>query len=896
MANKPNNPELWSRAKSMAKQKYDIYPSAYANAAAAKWYKSKGGTWRKAQDGMDIMREGGINNPGFKALPKQVQQNIIQNMSKGGSFNDAELLRKHKAGESIGFTAIAHLKAKGLIPRADGEKRVSDKYKKDGGRLPNYKSGMKGTGAQPELPKRRNSIKLPSLMRFGGNTKIEHGSAYYQDGGQSAFDSTRPYVPIIDDTDFHFQDGSIDMEGIRQKAINSGSKIVKTKTGAFLYFDDKYNLLDSDAGEKVEEMFRKGRPASKLKFEPQKKQEGIYRAQDGLDKNKKPEVIQTRPFVNQQPIHVIENINDYLYADPIDNIVKVDPQMLEYTAKELGVDKIRFADEQGTIYGFDPKNNYKLIYKNNTGNPARVPGQYNLQQGGRVIKTEDPDGEMALGQIRSMHDNLYQLEELINANSELEPWVNSKLTLANDYLDVVADYMKYNPENEDGGEYMMTEDEYEEYQSGGGIPTRYKNMGFTKVGQKKQGDGIHKWKVLAKKGDKYKVVQGGWRGMEDFKQHGSEQRRKNFWNRMGGKDSARAKDPFSPLYWHKRFGTWQDGGDLFNYNLPKAQNSLDLNTEDTYDPNEPYKGSYSNRIKKTPLSKSLEEADPYELIGNDPGDKTKWNYLMYEPGEDRNRAIYGYHKLFNKALDAFNKLQDKYVEYGATTPDLQKEAYKKYPDVFGPMVQEYDNYGIDCEACRKLSGVSKFPTRNHTHPKTGMTINIPDIDNPYNPRKGVKITDNRNKQLSNVYNLTPAELKKYHELTQAGYGTIDGKLELDPRKVLDAYDKKQLGTLQYKEGAKSGLIKQKSGGYSRTCMQCGGSIKFGKGGSCGCGKKMKYDKGGLNRNGMSEDFKIIHESDVLHPADSRNLSTKSYSGDKPVGFMYTKTINKTIKR
>jgi hypothetical protein len=94
----------------------------------------------------------------------------------------------------------------------------------------------------------------------------------------------------------------------------------------------------------------------------------------------------------------------------------------------------------------------------------------------------------------------------------------------------------------------------------GGIPERYKNMGFTRVGQKKAGDGQHKWKVLAKKGDSYKVVQGGYRGMQDFKQHHSEERRDRFWDRMGGKNSSKAKDPFSPLYWHKRFGTWEYGG------------------------------------------------------------------------------------------------------------------------------------------------------------------------------------------------------------------------------------------------------------------------------------------------------------------------------------------------
>jgi hypothetical protein len=42
----PTNPELWSRAKSLAKSKFDVYPSAYANGWAAKWYKSKGGSWK----------------------------------------------------------------------------------------------------------------------------------------------------------------------------------------------------------------------------------------------------------------------------------------------------------------------------------------------------------------------------------------------------------------------------------------------------------------------------------------------------------------------------------------------------------------------------------------------------------------------------------------------------------------------------------------------------------------------------------------------------------------------------------------------------------------------------------------------------------------------------------
>ena len=39
-------------------------------------------------------------------------------------------LKKWKKGESIGFTMRSSLKAKGLIPRANGTKRVSAKYRK----------------------------------------------------------------------------------------------------------------------------------------------------------------------------------------------------------------------------------------------------------------------------------------------------------------------------------------------------------------------------------------------------------------------------------------------------------------------------------------------------------------------------------------------------------------------------------------------------------------------------------------------------------------------------------------------------------------------------------------------------------------------------------------------
>ena len=198
-----------------------------------------------------------------------------------------------------------------------------------------------------------------------------------------------------------------------------------------------------------------------------------------------------------------------------------------------------------------------------------IPG-YDLMANGGMMYGDyyfpmmDEGGEMALGQIAAVTDKMSKLQQFLNPNSEVEPWIASKLAVMDHSADAIYDYMMYNPEAQESEEGESEEPEIEEMRNGG-IPPRYKNMGFNKVGAKKQSTRPgKKWMVLAKKGDKYKVVHGGYKGMKDFTQHRNENRRDRFWNRMGGRNSAKATDPFSPLYWHKRFGTWAEGGEPQN--------------------------------------------------------------------------------------------------------------------------------------------------------------------------------------------------------------------------------------------------------------------------------------------------------------------------------------------
>jgi hypothetical protein len=310
MANKPNNPSLWSKAKSLAKQKFDVYPSAYANGWAAKWYKSKGGTWRKAQYGMEVpmMEDGG--------KPEWLLKAQLKAQGYSGNALDQKLAAMAQGGEpqNAGFQA-----------------------------LPEYVQS-----------------KILSNMAYGG-------IAY--------------------------------------------------------------------------------------------------------------------PF---------------------------------------------------------------------------------MEEGG------EPNGEMALGQMAAVSDKMAKLLKFVKPDDNLDPWIASKLAVMDHSADAISDYMMYGAEgDEEMEESEMEESETEEMKMGG-IPQRYRNMGFNKVGVKKQSTRPgKKWMVLAKKGDQYKVVHGGYKGMQDFKQHGSQQRKENFWNRMGGRNSSKATDPFSPLYWHKRFGTWQEGGEI---DMPDMKN------------------------------------------------------------------------------------------------------------------------------------------------------------------------------------------------------------------------------------------------------------------------------------------------------------------------------------
>ena len=93
--NVPTNPSLWARAKSLAKSKFDVYPSAYANGWASKWYKSKGGGWKtKTDESFESFME--QNTPSDREWGSNSLAKIYADATPGQTFPVNPLFEKKK--------------------------------------------------------------------------------------------------------------------------------------------------------------------------------------------------------------------------------------------------------------------------------------------------------------------------------------------------------------------------------------------------------------------------------------------------------------------------------------------------------------------------------------------------------------------------------------------------------------------------------------------------------------------------------------------------------------------------------------------------------------------------------------------------------------------------------
>jgi hypothetical protein len=121
--NSPSNPALWKKAIAKAKSKFDVYPSAYANAWAAKWYKSKGGSWEKVSEGKKGLDDKSVYSD--SGLGKWAKQDWVDISRKDKDGKHPSCGRKDADGK--GYPKCRPAKSAGKLSSKEKKSAVSRK-------------------------------------------------------------------------------------------------------------------------------------------------------------------------------------------------------------------------------------------------------------------------------------------------------------------------------------------------------------------------------------------------------------------------------------------------------------------------------------------------------------------------------------------------------------------------------------------------------------------------------------------------------------------------------------------------------------------------------------------------------------------------------------------------
>jgi hypothetical protein len=114
--NVPTNPSKWSYYKSQAKKKFDVYPSAYANAWAAKQYKAAGGGWRTKKSEATSTEEDEFH----KKLDKLVHSTFGKSSDEKKNEGMVEPRRGHKYYQLIKDAPVKYIESQSNPTGATG--------------------------------------------------------------------------------------------------------------------------------------------------------------------------------------------------------------------------------------------------------------------------------------------------------------------------------------------------------------------------------------------------------------------------------------------------------------------------------------------------------------------------------------------------------------------------------------------------------------------------------------------------------------------------------------------------------------------------------------------------------------------------------------------------------
>ena len=363
--NVPTNPELWSRAKSLARSKFDVYPSAYANGWASKWYKGKGGGWKSVSEDVESLDEG---------RPSQ------RHPLEGHEY--------HKKSDE----ALVHI-AKDAHAAAEAMKShnttAENKYRDQANDSATVRHFRKTSGMPDWYKKKYGHMKEEIVNE------------------------------VMDEPNYKL---SIQA---RQAAADKSSTALSGLVA-------KKNLKQAEGKNKSQEFIDK--MTSKINAAKRLKEEDAYdkdakpsdkpHDKDAATKRAKIAALMARKKMAKEEVEQIDELSNDMLGR-YKTAAGADASKAD-KAGDYNKGNKRFS---GIMKATKKQMANDIITRASTVTEAKEKTEY------------DYEGDMARGQLQSVINNAQRVHDMLEDNDNLPEWVQSKITLAEDYISTVANYL-----------------------------------------------------------------------------------------------------------------------------------------------------------------------------------------------------------------------------------------------------------------------------------------------------------------------------------------------------------------------------------------------------------------------------------------------------------------------
>ena len=397
--NVPTNPSLWARAKSLARSKFDVYPSAYANGWAAKWYKGKGGSWKSVQEGKqmkslkDILSEGVAVSSDFKlvntvnAQGKPVTRKVRAHRK---TISPEKMTSEEKPDVLASIQKFVGRQYDEEYELIDEEDSTSLKMTTAGADIIHKDTGNKlGTVYEPTAS-RSSHVAVVHGPR-GGPERKEFKSF------KDAHNHIKQSYGLKEEVELD----EVSTDGYYKAAVKDRMKQVVKLMGG-----------DKSAKTKID-----ARNAGMKRVEKRTRDE-MAKANSGPQK----------PRVEKEPTEAERR--GYGQGRYMGDSYELQGQVVEGQSPSMRMFKaLQKIKKQREEEDSRKKENEKRALTPKQTNEAKDPREY------------DYEGDMAKTQLRSIIANSQAVHDMLKDTTNLAEWVQSKITKAEDYISTVADYM-----------------------------------------------------------------------------------------------------------------------------------------------------------------------------------------------------------------------------------------------------------------------------------------------------------------------------------------------------------------------------------------------------------------------------------------------------------------------